>query len=143
MNAKALTDTPQSLAQSLGMPILKTVALDRLSKATAQKIPYTFVKKHCILPIEETDDVLTIALADPLNIDAIEELRFLLDKEVKGVFSSEEQIQKGINALYHPEEGATSAFIADLADEATTNGKKELESEAYDLLDIKEEAPII
>ncbi len=136
--------TLKTLAQKLGMEIRDSFRLEDLPKETAEKIPYTFVKKHKILPIDEKEYLVTIALADPLNVDALEELRFLLDKEVKGVFAPEELILQGINHLYHHQEGATSQLIANLADDAQGKiGRKDEDIEIYDLLETKEEAPII
>lgn len=135
---------PLILAEKLGMEIRKILPLEALCRSSAEKIPYSFAKKHKILPIDETEETLLIAMADPLNVDVIEELRFLLNKDIRGVCVPEEEILKGINHLYHHQEGATSQMIANLSDHTQGKGsKKEEVIEVYDLLETKEEAPII
>lgn len=132
----------RKLADQLGMTFLATLVVDQLSQDLTEKIPYPFSKKNLVIPIGEEEHLITIAIADPLNLNAVDELRMMLDREIKTVIAPEEQIQKAIDKCYHQKEGATSQFIADLADEPTTR-EHQAELEAYDLLEIKEEAPII
>ncbi len=132
----------RELADQLGMTFLTTLAVENLPQAVTEKIPYPFSKKHLVIPIDEDEGVITIALADPLNLNAVDELRMILDKEIKTVIAPEEEIQHAIDACYHQKEGAASQFIANLSDEPNQK-RHDHEIEAYDLLEIKEEAPII
>lgn len=141
---KSETTSLTALANKLGMEVRTSLSLDLLSKSLIEKIPYSFVKKHKALPLDEQEHHLVVALADPLNVDALEEFRFLVGKEIQSIYVPEEEILKGINHLYHHQEGATSQLIANLSDEAGgKTSKKEEDIEVYDLLETKEEAPII
>lgn len=132
---------PHYLAQSLGMEIRNSIS--PLFPDLAKKLPYAFVKKHMVLPISEEGDTITVATSDPLNIQAIDELSLLFDKEIKVVFVSHTELLTAINVCYHQKEGLTSQFIADLSEESK-NSKKEKSQEVYDLLETKDEdAPII
>lgn len=131
-----------SLAKKLGMEVVEEIPPKTVLKQLAQRIPYSLAKKHHLLPIEESSDHFTVALADPLNLDAVDELRLMLDKEILTAFLSEEKISAALNECYDHQEGATSAFLAGLKEERVNEGHEE-ETEVYDLLDVKEEAPII
>lgn len=115
---------------------------DKLPRDVIDKIPYAFVRKHLALPIEENENHLLVAIADPLNLYALDELQLMLDKKIKSVVVAEDKILGLINECYNHEAGATSKLIAGLAEETTNNGRDEFE--VYDLLESKEQdAPII
>lgn len=134
-------DVNKSLATQFGMPIYDDLSALRLSKEFYKKIPYAFVKKHCLIPIQEANGFILTAVADPLHLEALEELRFILDKRIKPVYSPKEAILLAIHECYEREEGAASQLMADLSD-ASDDSKSEVE--AYDLLDDNQaQAPII
>lgn len=127
-------DVNSSLAKQFGMPIYSDISTLRLPRETYKKIPYAFVKKHTVLPIqEEWDGSLVVAVADPLNLESLEELRLLLDCQVKAVYCSRDGIMTAINDCYNMEQGAASEMIANLSD-SHEDGRGE-DIEVYDLLD--------
>ena len=137
-----LGDSALELAQKLGMEVVRTLPKERLNKSICERIPYSFVRKNVLLPLEDKDGQTIVAVCDPLNLDALDELRLMLDREIKAIYSPEESILRAINECYNTQEGAASEFLANLSE----NGSKKPaadEIEVYDLLETKEEAPII
>lgn len=134
--------TPFELAKKLGMEIREKLSPSAISKTFSGRVPYSFAKKHLVLPIEESEHEIVIAAADPLNLDALDELRLMLDRDVKAVITSEESLLAAINDCYHAQEGAASEFLANLSDSSSKSTQEE-NIEVYDLLETKEEAPII
>lgn len=126
-------ETARSLAIKFGMPIHDDLSKVVLSSDFYKKIPYGFVKKHIVLPIKQEDGVVYVAVANPFNIEPIEELRLMLDKEIKAVYSPHETILTAINECYNREEGAASQLISDMGDRSDRT--KDSEVEVYDLLD--------
>lgn len=131
------------LAQKLGMEIVRTLPKERLNKAICERIPYSFVRKNVVLPLEEKGTQTIVAVCDPLNLDALDELRMILDREIEAVYSPEEAILKAINECYNTQEGAASEFLANLSENGSQKKTSSEEVEVYDLLETKEEAPII
>ena len=132
----------RSLAEELGMPIYPDLTGLRVSRECLKKVPYSFVRKHTLLPIKEEEGVIHVAVSDPLNIEPLEELRLLLDTEIKAVYSPKEAILLAMGECYDQETGAASELIATLGKEGE-EGKEE-DVEVYDLLDTSlEQAPII
>jgi len=132
-----------ALAQSLGMEVFNSLADHPLLLDVKDRLHYSFVKKHMVLPIEDDEDVITVATSDPLNLSAIDELRLIFEKEVRAVFVPHEELLGAINLCYQKKEGSTSQFLADLSEE-TKGQKEESRAEVYDLLESSEsEAPII
>lgn len=132
----------RSLAQQIGMPIIADLNHQRLPRERYRKVPYAFVKKHNVMPFKEDKGVILTAIADPLNLEPLEELRLLLDAEIKPVFAPKEAILNAINECYRQETGAASEMIATLGEGGEEGREGELDS--YDLLDDSiHQAPIV
>lgn len=132
-----------AIAESLNMEVINSLADYPLLCDVEKRLPYSFVKKHSVLPIKEEASLLTVATSDPLNLNALDELALMFDKEVHGVFVPHEELLGAINLCYHQKEGSASRFIANLSEEARSE-PVERRNENYDLLENMEgEAPII
>jgi general secretion pathway protein E len=135
-------DVNHSLATQLGLPIFESLDNITVTREVFKKVPYAFVKKHIVLPYKDEGTHILAAVADPLNLEPLEELRHMLDRDIKAVYSPKEAIISAINDCYNKEQGAASQLIADLS-EQSEDGKSEM-IEVYDLLDdAKGQAPII
>lgn len=89
------------LHRQLGMPLvdLETMAADELAIA---KIKEDMARKYCALPVEiEGRKTLVVAMADPMNVAAIEDLRFHAGMFIKPVLASPSQISEAIERHYH------------------------------------------
>ncbi|MCH9626851.1 MAG: Type II secretion system protein E [Chlamydiales bacterium] len=135
-------ESPLQLATELGIEIREKLSLTNLPERLPERVPYSFVRKNRILPIEESDEMMIAASADPLNLDALDELRLMLDKEVKAVYTPEDVLLNAINSCYHTQEGAASEFLANLSDTGEETQKQD-DFDVYDLLENKNEAPIV
>ena len=135
-------DVNKALAVQFGMPIYLDLSSFTISKERIKQIPYSFAKKHVLLPLKEENRIIFVAIADPLNLEPLEDLRHMLESEVKAVYSPKDTILTAINNLYNRESGAASELIATMGDRVDET--KESEIEVYDLLDDSyQQAPII
>ncbi len=135
-------DVNRSLAEQLGIPIALDLSGGPISREILKKIPYSFVKKNVLLPIKETEGKIITAVSDPLNLEPLEELRMMLDREIVAVYASKEAILNAIGIRYNAETGAASELIATLGKDTDENRDDDVE--IYDLLDISTEgSPII
>src|ERR1044072_867746 len=98
------------------MEVLKTIPKARLNKVICEQIPYSFVRKNFLLPLKDKDHQTIVAVSDPLNLNALDELRLMLDKEITAVYAPEEALLAAINECYHSKEGAASEFLANLSE---------------------------
>ncbi|MFC1658573.1 GspE/PulE family protein [Candidatus Omnitrophota bacterium] len=102
-----------ALSQGLGLPLidLKRIKID---PAVLNIIPPKICRHHQIIPISQIGDTLTIAMADPLNIFAMDVLRNLTGFKINVIISTSEQILQAIDQFY-PD--ATSGIIDDILEE--------------------------
>lgn len=135
-------DVNRSLAEQFGMAIFAEFPPLKLPREVYKKVSYAFAKKNLVLPIQEENGVILAAIADPLNLEPIEELRLLLEKNIKPVYCDKEAISIAIHDCYNREQGEASQMIADL--NRSDDGRGDSEIQVYDLLDDSaRHAPII
>ena len=82
-----------------------------IPKEVIDLVPHYVAESNTILPVRVDDGTLIVALADPLNVTALDDLRFILGCEVKGAVAQVESIKKAIEKHYaeqkkEAEEGA-------------------------------------
>jgi general secretion pathway protein E len=134
-------DAQAQLAVQFGIPIEMNLS-KRVSKERYKQVPYAFAKKYVILPLEELESKIIVAVADPLDLAPLEELRFLLNTDIEAVYSPRETILSAIHDCYNTEDGAASQMIADLVDK-NDDGRGD-DIEVFDLLDQnRQQSPII
>ena len=61
-------------------------------------IPVEWMHRHPFAPVSDQDGILTIAIADPQDLRAIDELELLLGREVRLVISTRSSIMEGLAA---------------------------------------------
>ena len=126
-------DAQAVLAEQLGMPIFNDISNLLVSKERYKQIPYAFAKKHIVLPIQDHDQSVVVAVADPLNLTPLEELRFLLNCDIETVYAPRDVILSAIHDCYNTEDGAASQMIANLTDK--NEDGRGVDVETFDLLD--------
>lgn len=135
-------EVARSLADQFGMATYVDLSSFRFPREYYKRVPYAFVKKNMVIPIQDEQGTAIVAVADPLNLEPLEELRLILDCDFKPIYSPKDTIMTAINDCYNKESGAASQMIAHMAEKS--EDKQEGDIEVYDLLDDRyQQAPII
>lgn len=103
-------------------------------KEQRQLLPYLFVKKRALLPLEEREGKIFVALCNPYDLEALEEGRHLLQRDLEELIVSKEVLEEAIELCYNQKENTASDLIANLPTAELTQGMRK-EIEGYDLLD--------
>ncbi len=133
------------IANQLGMEV---VSIDpaAINPELATIIPSDEARKFGVAPLLESGDTLTVAMADPLNYDALDRLRFTLKRNVEGVVATKADIARALEALYPGEsdlDALMSEFDDDSIDVETRGGSASLDDQ-FGVSDATEsDAPII
>lgn len=126
----------------LGIEVQTSYLTCSLPREAYRKIPYRFVTAHKVLPFKEEGGVLYVAMSDPFDLEPLEELKHMLDRDVRPVYVPDEFLQAAIHECYNKETGATSEMIDRLA--VPSEGVVSDEEVAvYDLLSDPEHLPPI
>ena len=103
-------------------------------------IPEESCRKYHFLAYKLDDTYITIAIYDPLNLDAEREASFLCGRLVKTTLASKRQIEEKINEFYSPDR-----YIEDLSEKlALGDVSEDLKmEEAVEKIDGSSDAPIV
>lgn len=105
-------------------------------------IPQEVAQKHQVVPVNKSGANLIVAMADPSNILAIDDLKFLTGYNIEPVVASEGAIQETIERLYNQEDGF-SDVLADFDDGGLEYIDDEEELDVDDLSRSAEDAPVV
>ena len=104
-------------------------------------LPENFCRKHLILPLFKIGDTLTIAMVDPLDIFALDEVRLRTGCEVDPVVVSEKDIIK-VFEQYYGARGTMDDIVKSI-DKDKLDMKEGTEAELKTLQGLVEGAPIV
>jgi type IV pilus assembly protein PilB len=76
---------------------LKTQAVDQ---QLIRLVPEEMARRRALFPVKKTHNAILVAMANPGDIFAIEELKMLVGTEIKPAFASEDSIANSINQYY-------------------------------------------
>lgn len=135
-------DLTSMLAQQYGLDVLDlksyTIPPEVLSALTPD-----VVNQYGVIPVMRHDDVLTIAMSDPTDMETIDALRYLLGCDVDAVISSKEQIEKVISQNYGTVTGTVESFLDELTAENSINSQLMQTLESQQQAEVEDDAPII
>jgi len=99
---KTLTEDmiTEAVANEAGMPYKKIDPLKLNLDVVTSYIPRPFAQKYLIVPLEEKGGVLTIAVADPFNLEGVESLKTTVKLKFNLVLSSKSDILKIVREFY-------------------------------------------
>ncbi|MCE5193878.1 MAG: GspE/PulE family protein [Nitrospiraceae bacterium] len=101
-NGRILTEDAitEAIADEVNMEYRKIDPLKLDLDVITSHVSRPFALRHLFIPIEEKDGVVTIAVADPFNLDAVESLKSARKIKIKIVLSSKSDILKIIREFF-------------------------------------------
>jgi len=108
----------QALSESLGLPriSIKRMVVD---SSMTSLIPKELAEKYLVMPISLIGDNLTLAMADPMNIFIIDNIKSLTGYTINPIISQTKEIEDAIHKYYvedQDEEQTSDALNSILAD---------------------------
>jgi len=139
-------DITECLSQQFGVPSINLQHFE-IDPGVIKLIPGDVARKYNILPVNKTGATITIAMADPTNVFAMDDIKFMTGYNVEPVVASELGIKAAIDGYY----GTTSSLelkkvMEDLQTQESADLEVLEEDEEMDvsqLADSAEEAPVV
>jgi type IV pilus assembly protein PilB len=140
-------DVTNFLSRQYGVPAINLNFFE-IDSSVVKLIPYETAKRYQILPLSRVGASLTIAMVDPTNVFAMDDIKFMTGFNIEPVVASESSILEGIEKAYgqgDQQEDLESVMAAmsdggeadvELQSEEAEMGLSELEKAA-------DEAPIV
>jgi len=139
----------QILSEGLGLPPINISRL-KIDPEVLKIIPKAIASKYQIMPISLMGDQLTLAMADPLNIFIIDNVKALTGYTISPIIGRSKDITKTIEKYYEEEEEVTdptetfAGIIKDIHDTSELELiKEEGGGDRSSIEELTDEAPII
>jgi general secretion pathway protein E len=141
------TITEKALLHALGdhfhLPFLSELPTDHMNTDFTDRIPIQYLKKNRMVPLD-TPQGAFIAVNDPSNFQALDDLRNLLDlKDFQTVLAPQAAIQGAINLAYDISRNTAKEFFEEMTDSDSPDSILSEIEDTGDLLDETSDAPII
>ncbi|MBI4712209.1 MAG: Flp pilus assembly complex ATPase component TadA [Planctomycetes bacterium] len=143
-NLLSPTDILGAIATESNVP---PIDIDKIQvdHALVQSLPQEKAKSYGILPIAKIGNAMTIAVSNPFDILKIDELKLVLNCEVRLVLALETKIQEGIQRVYNPGEKEMDDLLEKTVAEDVELTKYDIDEDvnATELSAAAEDAPIV
>jgi len=138
----------EALSQHFAVPAVDLAATE-VDEAVIKIIPADIARKYTIVPVSKAGATVTVAMLDPSNVFAMDDVKFMTGYKVEPVVAAESGIRSAIDKYY----GSTHAIelkkvMEDLSEEAASGTDLEVleEEQDLDLATLEEEseqAPVV
>ncbi|MCR5501546.1 MAG: Flp pilus assembly complex ATPase component TadA [Lachnospiraceae bacterium] len=123
LNFITVDDFADVLSKQLGIESVNLRETGLQDRAIAL-VPEDIMKKHDLVPFKFDDDdagILCVAMADPLNLSAIDDVALITNMDVKPYFASSSQIALQLDRMFGKKEAikAAAQYEKEHADELT------------------------
>ncbi|MFH0877198.1 MAG: ATPase, T2SS/T4P/T4SS family [Candidatus Omnitrophota bacterium] len=134
-----------ALSEGLGLPPISLTRF-KIDGEVIKLIPKEMAKHYQIIPVAKMGKTLTVAMADPLNIFAIDDVKSLTGFQIHPIIASQREILQTIEQYY--EEPATQVIdeiIKEVSeiDIEVIRAQKEGGFDTQELVRLTREAPVI
>ncbi|MFQ6131891.1 MAG: type II secretion system ATPase GspE [Armatimonadota bacterium] len=119
-------DVRLATAKSLGIPL---VDLDKVvpDESALESVPAELAYRHLLLPLSTSDGTVTVAVGDPLALNALDDVRLVTGLTVNPVLADAEQLRQRVE----------EAYVSALSEEGQDEDVEVLEGEEEDIADLQ------
>ena len=96
------------VGKQLGISYISLDEYENIPPDVIKSVPEDIARHQTLIPIAREENVLTVTMADPLNVFITDDLRVITGCEIKVVISSEAEIKAAIEKYYRPKNSMES-----------------------------------
>jgi type IV pilus assembly protein PilB len=140
-------DVTNFLSRQYGVPAIN-LSYFEIDPAVVKLIPFETAKRYQILPLSRVGASLTIAMVDPTNVFAMDDIKFMTGFNIEPVVASESSIIEGIEKAYGTSKEAELEQVMQSMNDAGEGTDIEVQNveqelELRELEKAADEAPIV
>ncbi|MHB8878512.1 MAG: ATPase, T2SS/T4P/T4SS family, partial [Myxococcaceae bacterium] len=129
------------LSKQYGVPAINLKDFD-IDAEMIKLVPKDVAEKHLVIPVNRAGPSLIVAMCDPSNIYAVDDLKFLTGYNIEPVVASEPSIREAIEKYYAEKGPSLEDIVGQVEDEDVELSKEEMES-ADDVAKMADDAPVV
>jgi type IV pilus assembly protein PilB len=130
------------LSKQYGIPTVE-LATQEIDPDIVKLIPEDVALKYQVIPVSRTGSTLVVAMADPSNIFAIDDIKFLTGYNVEPLVASDAAIKSAIEEYYEGPEMELEGVLTEFDEEDIGVVQEEDEVDLSDLKKAVEDAPVV
>jgi len=127
-----------ALGEQFGMEVVDLPNVE-ISKDVVERVEYSVASTYKVMPIRWDGFTVIVAMANPLNVATLDDLRTLLGCEVRGAVSNEQEVLGAHEKYYHEEEEGIERLLEQFGQAEGASGQ-EAAGETIDLESAEEMA---
>ena len=136
-------DMTNFLSRQFGVPSVYLDEIKEISPEILRLIPRDKAVKHCCLPINRVAQNLVVAMSDPTDMFAIDDLKFMTGLNIEVVVSDEQAILKAIDTFYGASKQAPSGASSQASAEDDGFGTTSLEDFVLDDVEYGDDEEVV
>lgn len=133
------------LSKQYGIPAINLLDYE-IDPSVIKLIPSEVVRKYQVIPVMKTGAIVTIAMADPSNVFAVDDIRFMIGYNVETVIATESALKIAINKYYNQTDAVQTVIDSFNKDVFKISVEEEEEEEQVDIGELRkdiEKAPVV
>ncbi len=141
-NVVSKMDVLKALANQFGMEFVSLAGME-IDPEVIDLVPGDVARRYKIIPLYKNENAITVALSDPLDVETLDSLRYVLRTGVEPNVATPEEIDAALNRYYSATSSSVNALMQEMTEGTISAGdekapKLEGEDEVTDA-----DAPII
>ncbi len=139
------TDLTRVLARKYRVKAVDLSRIERIDGRVINLVKPEIAVRHLVLPLRRVGRTLTVAMANPTNLDAIDELRFSTGYDIEPVVAGEYSLRKAVEKYYEAIEDGLQDLLREFDEEdiEVMEGAEDDEVSVTALAAQVEEAPVV
>ena len=106
-------DILKALANQFGMDTIRLEGMN-LEAEVIDMVPPEVARRYKIVPVYKSENTLTVALSDPLDVETLDGLRYILKMNVEGVVATPEEIDVALHKYYATRGATVESMLQDM-----------------------------
>lgn len=139
------TDLTRVLARKYRVKAVDLSRIDKIDDRMIKTVKPEIAVRHLVLPLRRVGRTLTVAMANPQDLTAIDQLRFSTGYDIEAVVAGEYSLRKAIEKYYETVDDGLQDMLQEFDDEdiEVVGGDQEEEVSVTALQAQVEEAPVV
>lgn len=105
----------------------------KIPESVVELVPETIARENITIPLSEEGDALKVLLADPMDVETIEKLRFILNRQIQIALAPRSSILEAINRYYGQFDGESAdSMLQEFTDTAIDFTETEDSTDGFD-----------
>ena len=105
----------------------------KIPESIVELVPETIARENITIPLSEEGDALRVILADPMDVETVEKLRFILNRQIQIALAPRASILEAINRYYGQFDGESAdSMLQEFTDTAIDFTETEDAGDGFD-----------